>query len=213
MASEGTEATDAGEPEQQRWPAPVTSPSGECAGSSPAGEQLGVEGGESPSDSPVRAERSGGESLIGEIPRLVAEALLDADAHASPLDNAAQAPGEDARDKQPSQRRRAGEQHVGRTAGRDSGMARQGGHGQNGSHLQAAKDYKNLDRRPSSGACERMRGIPECCPHSPARTVVWIRETDAYAQMCRLEYPRLLPGDDADGAVEKIQTGAPLEVV
>lgn len=92
MASEGTEATDAGEPEQQRWPAPVTSPAGECAGSSPAGEQLGVEGGESPSDSPVRAERSGGESLIGEIPRLVAEALLDADAHASPLDNASQAP-------------------------------------------------------------------------------------------------------------------------
>jgi hypothetical protein len=155
MAAEGTEATDVEEPEQQRLPAPVMSPSGECAGSSPAGEQLGVECGESPSDSPGRAEGSGGESLIGEIPQLVAEALLDADVHASPLDNAAQAPGEDARDKQPSHRRRAGEQHLGRTAGRDFSMARQGGHGQNGSHLQAAKDYKNLDGRPSSGACQR----------------------------------------------------------
>lgn len=193
MTSEGTESTAVGEPEQQRLPAPVTSPAGECAGSSPAGE-LGVEGGESPSG---RAEGRG-VYLIGDIPRLVAEALPDADAHASPLDNAAQAPGEVARDKQPGHRRRAGEQHVSRTAGRDFSMPRQGGYGQNGSHLQAAKDYKNHDGRPSSGA---SRGIPECCPRSPARTVVWIRETDACARVCRLEYPRLLPGDDADGAV------------
>lgn len=155
MTVEGTDTTAVGEPELQRWPAPVTLPSGERAASSSLGEEmLQTEGRESQSDSPSRVEETGVESLTGAVPRLEAEASLDADAQASNVDNAAPAIGEE-EDKKNCNKRGAGGQHLGKTTGREFGMARPGWHVQNGSHLQAAKNYKNRDGRPSSGACER----------------------------------------------------------
>ena len=174
----GSAEAAAGEPKPQHSPTRGTPPAGERAGSSsPAGEPLpGCDGGASPGSGPAPAEGSGSEAVFAEIPQLVAEAPLNVDAHASAPgaagpESAAQGPGDESREKQPSHRRRPGEQHVGRTARTDLGMARAGGHGQNSGHFQE-KTYKNHDGRPCAGALARELSSRGARPGQTAVPVV-----------------------------------------
>ncbi len=85
MTAGGAEADAPGESEPQHSPPRGTPQAGECAGSSsPAGEPPGCDGGASPGSGPAPAAAgSGSEAVFAEVPQLVAEAPLDADAHAS----------------------------------------------------------------------------------------------------------------------------------